>query len=124
MTYRRMLYIFAIIKRNHFKISMVGVVGETHAHDYIEMISFHNSKEISQQQSKGIKNWKITYYVILSVLSNMTNSILGHSSPLIMHLLLCICYYIFYYALLLLYCYFSLCICYCFSHLIVLLSGT
>ena len=29
MTYRRMLYIFAIIKRNHFKMYMFGVVGET-----------------------------------------------------------------------------------------------
>ena len=31
---------------------------------------------------KGIKNWKITYYVILSVLSNKTNLILRFSSPL------------------------------------------
>ena len=76
MTYRRMLYIFAIIKRNHFKC-----LGETHAHDYFEVISFYNSKyiynilryviprilrpmcnlhikeiEISQKRSKGIKN--------------------------------------------------------------------
>ena len=77
MTYRRMLYIFAIIKRNHFKMYMFGVVGETHAHDYFEVISFYNTKvlryviarvlrhmcnlhiketEISQKQSKGIKN--------------------------------------------------------------------
>ena len=41
MTYRRMLYIFAIIKRNHFKMYMFGVVGETlllHifiAHDFV-----------------------------------------------------------------------------------------
>ena len=27
-----MLYIFAIIKRNYFKMYMFGVVGETHAH--------------------------------------------------------------------------------------------
>ena len=46
MTYRRMLYIFAIIKRNHFKMYMFGVVGETHAHDYFEVISFYNSKDI------------------------------------------------------------------------------
>ena len=39
--------------------------------------------EISQKRSKGIKNWKITYSVILSVLSNKTNLILGFSSPLI-----------------------------------------
>ena len=61
---------------------MFGVVGETHAHDYFEVISFYNSKyiyitfsdmslliylrhmcnlhiketEISQKRSKGIKN--------------------------------------------------------------------
>ena len=46
MTYRRMLYIFAIIKRNHFKMYMFGVVGETHAHDYFEVLSFYNSKDI------------------------------------------------------------------------------
>ena len=44
MTYRRMLYIFAIIKRNHFKMYMFGVVGE--AHDYFEVISFYNSRDI------------------------------------------------------------------------------
>ena len=38
--------------------------------------------EISQKRSKGIKNWKITYSVILSVLSNKTNLNLGFSSPL------------------------------------------
>ena len=38
--------------------------------------------EISQKRSKGIKNWKITYSVILSVLSSKTNLILGFSSPL------------------------------------------
>ena len=41
--------------------------------------------KISQKQSKGIKNWKITYSVILSILSNKTNLILGYSSPLIDH---------------------------------------
>ena len=39
--------------------------------------------EISQKRSKGIKNCKVTYSVILSVLSNETNLILGGSSPLI-----------------------------------------
>ena len=100
MTYRRMLYIFDIITRNHFKMYMFGVVGETHAHDYFEVISFYNSKdiqhspichlcnlhiketEISQKRSKGIKNCKITYSVILSVLSNKTNMVLGFNSPL------------------------------------------
>ena len=40
--------------------------------------------EISQKRSKGIKNWKITYSVILStcILSNKTKLILGFSSPL------------------------------------------
>ena len=75
MTYRRMLYIFAIIKQNHFKMYMFGVVGETHAHDYFEVISFYNilryviprilrhmcnlhikETEISQKRSKGMKN--------------------------------------------------------------------
>ena len=45
MTYWRMLYIFAIIKRNHFKMYMFGVLGETHAHDYFEVISFYNSED-------------------------------------------------------------------------------
>ena len=38
--------------------------------------------EISQKRRKGIKNWNITYSVILSVLSNMSNLILGFSSLL------------------------------------------
>ena len=79
MTYRRMLYIFAIIKRNHFKMYMFGVVGETRAHDYFEvrfrfiiakiynipryvighklrhMCNLHiKETEISQKRSKGI----------------------------------------------------------------------
>ena len=29
-----------------FKMYMFGVVGETHAHDYFEVISFYNSKDI------------------------------------------------------------------------------
>ena len=40
MTYQRMLYIFAIIKRNHFKMYMFGVVVETHAHDYLSPSPF------------------------------------------------------------------------------------
>ena len=42
----KMLYIFAIIKRNHFKMYMFDDVGEIHAHDYFEVISFYNSKDI------------------------------------------------------------------------------
>ena len=34
------IYYKTIIKRNHFKMYMFGVVGETHAHDYFEVISF------------------------------------------------------------------------------------
>ena len=41
-----MLCIFAIMKRNHFKLYMFGVVGETRTHDYFEVISFYNSKDI------------------------------------------------------------------------------
>ena len=44
--YRRMLQVFAIIKLNHLKMHMFGVVGHTHAHDYFEVISFSNSKDI------------------------------------------------------------------------------
>ena len=44
-------------------------------------ISFKETK-ISQKRSKGIKSWKKDYSVILSVLSNKTNLILGFSSPL------------------------------------------
>ena len=47
------------------------------------MITSHiKETEISQKRSKGIKNCKITYSVILKVLSNKTNLILGFSSPL------------------------------------------
>ena len=32
--------------RGTFKMYMFGVVGETHAHDYFEVISVYNSKDI------------------------------------------------------------------------------
>ena len=35
-----------LIKRNHFKMCMFGIVGETHAHHYFEVISFYNSKDL------------------------------------------------------------------------------
>ena len=54
-----MLYIFAIIKSNHFKMYMFGVVGETHAHDYFEVISFYN-------KLRHMRYLHITYSVILS----------------------------------------------------------
>ena len=85
---------------------MFGVVRETHAHDYTSkwfrfriakiynilryviarilrhMCNLHiKETEISKKRSKGIKSWKLTYSVILSVLSNKTNLILGFSSP-------------------------------------------
>ena len=50
---------------------------------YRHMCNLHiKETEISQKRSKGIKNWKITYSVILSVLWNKTNLVLGFSSPL------------------------------------------
>ena len=49
----------------------------------LHMCNLHiKETEISQKRSKGIKNWTITYSVILSVLSNKSNLILGFSSPL------------------------------------------
>ena len=89
MTYRRMLYIFVIIKRNHFEvITDVRVSLPRHQtctfwSDFVHMCNLHiKETEISQKRSKGIKNWKITYSVILSVLSDKINLILGYSSPL------------------------------------------
>ena len=72
--------------KNRFKMYMFGVVGGTHFHfitakiynilRYViarilrHMCNLHiNETEISQKRSKRIKNWKITYSVILSVLS-------------------------------------------------------
>ena len=50
---------------------------------YYDMCNLHiKETEISRKRSKRIKNWKITYSVILSVLSNKTNLILRFSSPL------------------------------------------
>ena len=104
MTYWKMLYIFAIIKPNHFEVIMCVYFSHDTKHVHFEVISFYNSiikiynilryviprilrhmcnlhiKET--ERSKRIKNWKITYSVILSVLSNKTNLILGFSSPL------------------------------------------
>ena len=42
----KVIIIFAIIKQNHMKIYMFGVVGEMHAHDSFEVILFDNSKDI------------------------------------------------------------------------------
>ena len=62
MTYRRMLYIFTIIKWNHFKIYMFGVVRETRAHDYLEVICFITEKI-----------YNILGYVITHVLRHLCN---------------------------------------------------
>ena len=52
-------------------------------HKLRHMCNLHiKESEIPQKRSKGIKNWKITYSVILSVLSYKTNLILGFSSSL------------------------------------------
>ena len=36
-----------IMKRKHLKMYMFGIMGETHAHDYFEVISFCNRKDIT-----------------------------------------------------------------------------
>ena len=111
MTYRRMLYILAIMIRNHFKMYMFGVVGETHAHDYFEVVSFYKSKDIQYnilryiiprilrhmcnisktKQGNQKRNDNLLCY--LSVFSNKTNLILGFSSPLTnrLHFSVCVC---------------------------------
>ena len=72
MTYRRMLYIFAIIKRNHFKMYMFGVVGETHAHYQSEVISFYNSK-----YTGGVSGWRVPFTTKLQVKPGWTGSVAG-----------------------------------------------
>ena len=57
MAYRRMLYIFAIIKRNDFKVYMFGVVGETHAHDYFEQCACNCYSNASIYIDGGAKIW-------------------------------------------------------------------
>ena len=47
MTYRRMLYIFAIIKRNHFEVIMSVCFSHDTKHVHFEVISFYNSKDIT-----------------------------------------------------------------------------
>ena len=94
MTYRRRLHIFAIDKRNHLKIYMFGIVGETRAHDSFELIwsdniakvynllrykslctcdlkmfNFHiKQTEISQKRRKETKNCNGCYFVVLRLL--------------------------------------------------------
>ena len=46
MTYRRMLYVFAIIKRNHFEVIMCVCFSHDAKHVHFEVISFYNSKDI------------------------------------------------------------------------------
>ena len=45
MTYRRTLYIFAIIKRNHFEVIMCVCFSHETKHVHFEVISFYNSKD-------------------------------------------------------------------------------
>ena len=54
MTFRRRLYSFVIIKRNHLKLCMFGVAGETHIHD--------SSKVILLDKRKDIKPSSISHY--------------------------------------------------------------
>ena len=69
----------------HFEvISFYNILRYVIAHILRYMCNLHiKEAEISQKRSKGIKNWKITYSVILSVLSNKTNLILGFSTRLV-----------------------------------------
>ena len=46
MTYRRMLYLFAIIKQNHFEVIMCVCFSHNTKLVHFEMISFYNSKGI------------------------------------------------------------------------------
>ena len=46
IAYRGMLYIFAIIKRNHFEVIMCVCFSHDTKHAHFEMISFYNSKDI------------------------------------------------------------------------------
>ena len=76
------------LKRFRFLIAKIyNILQYVFDHKLRHMCNLHiKETEISQKRSKGIKNWKITYSVILSVilsvLSNKTNLILGYSSPL------------------------------------------
>ena len=58
MTYRRRLYISAIIKQNHLKNYMLGNLGGTHAHDFFKVIS-SNYDSLCMTKDKAVKN-KIT----------------------------------------------------------------
>ena len=40
------IYLCNYTTKSPHKMDTFGVVGETHAHDYFEVISFHNSKDI------------------------------------------------------------------------------
>ena len=42
-----MLYIFAIIKRNHFEVIMCACFSHDTKHVHFEVISFYNSKDIT-----------------------------------------------------------------------------
>ena len=62
MAYRRMLYIFAIIKRNHFEVIMCVCFSHDTKHVHFEVISFYNSIM-----------YNILRYVIARILRHMCN---------------------------------------------------
>ena len=53
MTYRRMLYISAIIKRNHFEVIMCVCFSHDTKHVHFEVISCYNSKDILEVTNAG-----------------------------------------------------------------------
>ena len=59
MTYRRMLYIFAIMKRNHFEVIMWVCFSHDTKHVHFEVISFYNSKDVTFSDTS-----LLVYYVI------------------------------------------------------------
>ena len=54
MTYRRMLYIFAIIKRNKFEVIMCVCFSHDTKHVHFEVISFYNSHQ--EEESFTVKH--------------------------------------------------------------------
>ena len=64
MTYRRMLYIFAIIKRNHFEVIMCVCFSHDTKHVHFEVISFYNIKGTSHSISD--MSFPV-YYVICEI---------------------------------------------------------
>ena len=75
----------SLICKLHVRRSLCPILRHVLAHRNCVIIMcnlYIKETEISEKRTKGIKTWKITYSVILSVLSNKTNLILVFSSPL------------------------------------------